>query len=114
MRRIRGEEHPSTISAMRNLAITHQDQVRLDGMAKIQEEVLEKRRRILGDEHPSTIKAMNNLANTLADQGQLDEAAKTKEGSVGEEATHPRRRTSIHDLGNEQSRSYAPRSRPAG
>jgi tetratricopeptide (TPR) repeat protein len=69
-----GDEHPSTISAMNNLASTLGDQGQLDEAAKMLKEVLEKRRRILGEEHPDTISAMNNLTNTLGDQGQLDEA----------------------------------------
>ncbi|KAH7304608.1 hypothetical protein B0I35DRAFT_401104 [Stachybotrys elegans] len=77
-RQILGDEHPSTISAMNNLANTLGDQGKLDEAALMEREVLEKMRRILGDEHPSTISAMNNLANTLGDQGKLDEAALMK------------------------------------
>jgi nucleoside phosphorylase/tetratricopeptide (TPR) repeat protein len=78
--RLFGEEHPSTISAMNNLANTLGDQGQLDEAAKMFKEVLEKRKRILGEEHPDTISAMNNLANTLGDQGQIDEAAKMLKG----------------------------------
>ncbi|KAJ1334996.1 FxSxx-COOH system tetratricopeptide repeat protein [Microdochium nivale] len=74
-RRILGEEHPATISAMNNLAGTLRDQGKLDSAAAIMQEVLEKTRRILGAEHPNTISTMNNLANTLGDQGKLNEAA---------------------------------------
>ncbi|PVH90208.1 hypothetical protein DM02DRAFT_636994, partial [Periconia macrospinosa] len=77
-RRILGEEHPSTISAMSNLANTLGEQGQFDEAAKMKREVLEKRRRILGEEHLDTISAMNNLAVTLEDQGQLNEAAKMK------------------------------------
>ncbi|KAH7230968.1 hypothetical protein BKA59DRAFT_321505 [Fusarium tricinctum] len=73
--RILGDEHPDTIAAMNNLAITLSDQGKLDEAALMRREVLEKRQRILGDEHPDTIAAMNNLAITLSDQGKLDEAA---------------------------------------
>jgi tetratricopeptide (TPR) repeat protein len=73
-----GEEHPSTITAMNNLASTLGDQGQLDEAAAMKKEVLEKRRRILGEEHPDTITAMSNLANTLGQQGQLDEAAAMK------------------------------------
>jgi tetratricopeptide (TPR) repeat protein len=73
-RRILGEEHPDTISAMNNLANTLGDQGQLNEAATMLKEVLEKMRRILGEEHPDTISAMNNLAFTLEDQGQLDEA----------------------------------------
>ncbi|RDW68235.1 hypothetical protein BP5796_08892 [Coleophoma crateriformis] len=70
------EDHPDTISAMNNLAITLGDQGQYDEAAKMKKEVLEKRRQILGEDHPNTITAMNNLAITLRDQGQHDEAAK--------------------------------------
>ncbi|CAG2008871.1 unnamed protein product [Fusarium graminearum] len=72
--RILGDEHPATIMAMNNLAITLGDQGKLDEAASMEKEVLEKRQRILGDEHPDTIRAMNNLAAMLRDQGKLDEA----------------------------------------
>ncbi|KAF2804628.1 TPR-like protein [Mytilinidion resinicola] len=77
-RRLLGEEHPDTISAMYNLAVTLGYQGQLDEAAKMKKEVLEKRRRILGEEHPDTILVMSNLAQTLGDQGQVDEAAKIK------------------------------------
>ena len=69
-----GDDHPSTISAMNNLANTLGDQGHLEEAAATQKEVLEKRRRILGDDHPDTISAMNNLAITLRDQNHLQEA----------------------------------------
>jgi tetratricopeptide (TPR) repeat protein len=69
-----GYEHPNTISAMNNLAITLGDQGKLEEAVIMKREVLEKRQRILGHEHPDTILAMNNLAITLGDQGKLEEA----------------------------------------
>jgi hypothetical protein len=71
MRRILGDEHPDTITAMNNLAMTLRDLGQLDEAATIKKEVVENMRRILGDEHPDTITAMNNLAMTLRDLGQL-------------------------------------------
>ncbi|ENH71185.1 Nephrocystin-3 [Fusarium oxysporum f. sp. cubense race 1] len=73
-RRILGDDHPDTITAMSYLANTLGDQGKLDEALSMGKEVLEKRQRILGDEHPDTITAINNLANTLGDQGKLDEA----------------------------------------
>ena len=73
-RRDCGEEHPSTITAMNNLANTLGKQGKLDEAGVMMKEVLEKRRHILGEDHPSTISAMGNLAITLSDQGKLDEA----------------------------------------
>ncbi|KAH6983683.1 hypothetical protein BKA56DRAFT_482570, partial [Ilyonectria sp. MPI-CAGE-AT-0026] len=64
--RILGDEHPDTISAMSNLAITLEDQGQLDKAARMMREVLKKRQRILGDKHLHTISAMNNLSITLS------------------------------------------------
>ncbi|KAL8856213.1 MAG: hypothetical protein Q9178_007178 [Gyalolechia marmorata] len=75
LRRILGDNHPSTIIAMSNLASTLRIQGQLDETASMQQKVLEKLRRILGDEHPKTILAIGSLANTLHDQGRLGEAA---------------------------------------
>jgi tetratricopeptide (TPR) repeat protein len=103
--RILGDEHPSTITAISNLAITLSDQGKLDKAASMKREVLEKRQRILGDEHPSTITAMSNLANTLSDQGKLDEAASMRkevlekmQRILGNE--HPNTITAISNLAN--------------
>ena len=62
MRRILGEEHPYALAAMHTLAWIYQAQGR--NVARIQEDVLEKRRRILGEEHPDTLSAMHALAST--------------------------------------------------
>jgi Tetratricopeptide repeat len=56
---ILGNEHPSTLSAMNNLASTLGYQGKLDEAAAMQRDVLEKLQRILGDEHPSTLTAMS-------------------------------------------------------
>ena len=60
-RNILGEEHPSTISAMNNLASTLGDQGQLDEAAAMKKEVVEKRRRILGEEHPDTVRSVMKL-----------------------------------------------------
>ena len=66
--RILGDEHPDTITAIGNLAITLGDQGKLEEAAAMMREVLEKRQRILGNEHPDTITAMNNFAIALRAQ----------------------------------------------
>jgi hypothetical protein len=77
--RLFGEEHPDTISAMNNVAITRVEQGLLKEAAAIQEQVLERRKRIQGEKHPDTISAMNNLAVTLGQQGHLEESAMMQE-----------------------------------
>jgi hypothetical protein len=62
-RRILGEEHLDTVTAMSNLANMLSDQGKLEEAAAMKMEVLGKRRRILDEEHLDTISAMNNLAN---------------------------------------------------
>ncbi|KAB5513424.1 hypothetical protein GE09DRAFT_1162365 [Coniochaeta sp. 2T2.1] len=61
-RRILGDEHPDTITAMNNLAITLGDMRKLEEAAAMRKEVLEKRQRILGDEHPASVQSKTALA----------------------------------------------------
>jgi tetratricopeptide (TPR) repeat protein len=72
-------DHPSTLNAMGNLAMTYRAQGRAGDAARLEEEVLEKMRRILGDEHPDTLTAMGNLAMTYGDQGRAGDAARLQE-----------------------------------
>jgi len=73
-RRVLGEEHPGTIRAMANLAVTYWNQGRWKEAKELEVEVLEARRRVLGEEHPDTISAMANLASTYWNQGRSKEA----------------------------------------
>ena len=63
-RRILGVEHPDTIYAMSNLAITYLYLGKYTEAEKLEIQVLDARKRILGVEHPDTMKAMENLAAT--------------------------------------------------
>ena len=85
-RRILGDDHPDTLTAMGNLASTYWQQGRTGEAAALGEEVLQKRRRILGDDHPHTLTSMNNLASTYRRQGRTGEAA-----ALGEEVEKRRR-----------------------
>jgi tetratricopeptide (TPR) repeat protein len=102
-RRILGDEHFDTTTAMSNLARTLREQGLLGKAAKMFEEVVEKRGRTLGEEHPYTISAISDLASTLKYQGLLDKAAKMlkevlekKRRTLGEE--HPDTITATNDL----------------
>ncbi|KAM0691630.1 hypothetical protein Q7P36_007829 [Cladosporium allicinum] len=93
-RRVVGEEHPSTLSAMANLAATYRNQGRWKEAEELQVKVMEARSRVVGEEHPDTLSAMANLAATYRNQGRWKEAeeleVKVLEASrrvVGEE--HP-------------------------
>jgi tetratricopeptide (TPR) repeat protein len=104
-RRLLGEDHPDTIWAMSNLAITLREQGQLEEAAIIQKEVLEKRTQILSKEHPDTISAMSNLAITLGEQGHLERTAEIerevlekRRRILGEE--HPRTISAMNNLAN--------------
>jgi tetratricopeptide (TPR) repeat protein len=67
--RVLGAEHPDTLGAMNNLAMTLWGQGDYGGARQLQKRVLEARTRVLGAEHPDTLTAMNNLGETLRVQG---------------------------------------------
>ena len=68
-----GSEHPDTILAMDNLAITLRKQGQLEESTMVKE-VLEKRGGILSEEHLTTISTMAELTSILEEQGQLEDA----------------------------------------
>jgi hypothetical protein len=65
-RRILGEEHPDTITAMNNLAITLGDQGQLDEAIALSEVAVQRMKRIHGNEHSHTRIAWSNLARVRA------------------------------------------------
>jgi Flp pilus assembly protein TadD len=64
---------------MHNLASTYQSQGNMEEAARLEKEVLEKRRRILGEEHPDTLATMHSLASTYQSQGKTAVAEKLTE-----------------------------------
>ena len=98
-----GEEHPDTLTAMNNLALTLGAQGDLTGARALEEQVLTVRRRVLGEEHLDTLISMNNLADTLGAQGDLAGARALQEQVLtvsrcvlGEE--HPNTMSSMNNL----------------
>jgi tetratricopeptide (TPR) repeat protein len=80
--RVSGAEHPDTLTAQGNLALTLAD-LGLWGQARgLQEEVVRARLRVSGAEHPDTLTAQGNLALTLADLGLLHDARRVEEAVV--------------------------------
>jgi tetratricopeptide (TPR) repeat protein len=69
-----GEEHPSTLDSMHNLASVLDDQGKYKEAEIMHREELELCQKILGKEHPSTLNSMNNLALVLDNQGKYEEA----------------------------------------
>ena len=61
---ILGEDHPKTIDAMNNLAVTLSSLGRYEESLLLRKQVLEKRTEILGEYHPNTIGAINQVAWT--------------------------------------------------
>jgi len=74
-----GPKHPSTLTAMHNLATSYFSAGRRDEAIKLQEEVLTLRRKVLGPEHPKTLTAMGNVATSYFHAGHRDEACKLRE-----------------------------------
>ena len=69
-----GADHPDTLNAMHNLAISYSDAGRLEEGLKMRKEVLQLSREKLGADHPDTLDAMRNLAISYSDAGRLEEA----------------------------------------
>jgi hypothetical protein len=73
-KRVLGEEHPSTLTSMANLASTYWNQGRWTEAEVLFVQVMETKKRVLREEHPSTLTSMANLASTYGNQGRWKEA----------------------------------------
>ncbi|KAJ5560231.1 kinesin light chain [Penicillium frequentans] len=60
-----GEEHPSTLNSMANLASTYRNQGRWEEAEQLEVQVIKIRKMKLGEDHPDTLTSMANLASTL-------------------------------------------------
>jgi hypothetical protein len=81
-RRVLGEEHPETLTAMLDLADCLWAEGRLIAARKLEEQVVAGRRHHLGEKHFDTLKAIGKLAVTMAAQGELAEARQLQERMV--------------------------------
>ncbi|KAH7390643.1 hypothetical protein BKA66DRAFT_568583 [Pyrenochaeta sp. MPI-SDFR-AT-0127] len=102
-KRMLGDEHPSTLTSMANLASTYRNQGRWNEAEELQVKDLEICLKVLGDEHPDTLTSMGNLASTYINQGRWKEAEKlemqvieTRKRVLGGE--HPSTLTSMANL----------------
>ena len=73
-RRVLGLEHPSTLTAMHNLANTLRELGELQLARELGEEILDIQRRVLGPEHPGHWISVGNLASTLWALGEFQHA----------------------------------------
>jgi hypothetical protein len=103
MKRVLGQEHPSTLTSIANLASTYRNQGRWKEAEDLEVPVLERRKMVLGQEHPDTLTSMGNLASTFSNQGRWKEAEdlevlvmETSSRVLGQE--HPSTLTSMGNL----------------
>ena len=62
-KKVLGEEHPSTLTSLKNLTSTYGNQGRWKEAEQLQIQISETRKRVLRDEHPDTPTSM--IAHTL-------------------------------------------------
>jgi tetratricopeptide (TPR) repeat protein len=72
--RLLGDDHPTTLGSMEDLAETHWALGDLQGARELHEQALASYRRVFGDDHPDALHALNNLADTLRHLGHLQAA----------------------------------------
>ncbi|KAF8598758.1 hypothetical protein BDV93DRAFT_450572, partial [Ceratobasidium sp. AG-I] len=75
-REVLGNEHPTTLACMHDLAWALLQKGSLEEAATLLMEGIDARKRVLGHEHPDTLASMHVLATTCRDQGQWAESEK--------------------------------------
>ncbi len=102
-RRVLGEEHPDTRTALGNLALAYCGLGDYRKALELQEKVWALERSALGEEHPDTLTTLSNLASTYQDLGDYRKALELKEkvcalerSALGEE--HPDTLTALNNL----------------
>lgn len=87
-REILGEDHPYTITAMTNLAVTYREQPgRKNDAIPLLENILETQRRVAGEDDPDALKAMLDLAMAYLEVGGREEEARDIQEDVVEKMT---------------------------
>jgi len=72
--KVLGGEHPTTLDAMRDLAVSYVEANRWDEALKLREQSLALSRKVLGPAHRDTINAVNELADCYGFAGRDKEA----------------------------------------
>ena len=98
-----GEEHPSTLGSIHNLAISYGKAGERQKALQLTEQVVEVRKRTLGEEHPDTLRSIHSLAIRYSEVGEkqkalqlIEQVVKVRKRILGEE--HPDTLRSIHSL----------------
>jgi tetratricopeptide (TPR) repeat protein len=73
-RKLLGPEHPATLDAMSDLALSCDRGGRHDEALKLREQTLSLVQKVRGPSHRDTLKAMENLASSYAETGRSSEA----------------------------------------
>jgi tetratricopeptide (TPR) repeat protein len=82
-RRVRGDEHPSTLGMINQLAMAYFELGKSQEAVTLQERVLAISRRVLGEEHPQTLRDMTILAWFYAELDRFAEARSLYEQALG-------------------------------
>ncbi|MFJ6672976.1 tetratricopeptide repeat protein [Actinosynnema sp. NPDC091369] len=72
--RLRGPEHPSTLTVRNNLATAYESAGDAGRAVELCEAILASRERVLGPDHPDTLFSRNNLAAAYESTGDLERA----------------------------------------
>jgi tetratricopeptide (TPR) repeat protein len=73
-RRVRGDDHPNTLTSVNNLAGAYESAGDMGRAIPLYEQALTDCRRVLGDDHPDTLSSVNNLASAYRSAGDLGRA----------------------------------------
>ncbi|KAL5392900.1 hypothetical protein DPSP01_000595 [Paraphaeosphaeria sporulosa] len=73
-KRVLGNEHPSTLTTMGNLATVLANQGKYEAAEVMNKQTLSLSKTVLGREHPETLMTMSNLATVLDSQGKYEAA----------------------------------------
>ncbi|WP_344599441.1 tetratricopeptide repeat protein [Streptomyces glaucus] len=101
--RIHGPDHPDTLSARHNLAVSYSAAGRVQDALDLRERVLADRERVLGPDHPDTLSARHNLAASYSVAGRAQEALDLGERVLADRERvlgldHPDTLTARHNL----------------
>ncbi|KAJ7463935.1 hypothetical protein FB451DRAFT_452408 [Mycena latifolia] len=77
-----GSDHPTSLRAQAELAVTYRRVRRLEDSARLGMEVLKKQKELLGNEHPHSLSSMANLGLTYFDMGRFIEAHELQEQAL--------------------------------